>query len=59
MPDFTATMWRMLANPHPVRVLRLDPDAPATTISAGATATWKDAAGRFTADVKNATLVVE
>ncbi len=57
--DFRSVMWRLLANPHPVRALRFDPDAPATTITAGASATWKDAAARFTADVKNATLVVE
>jgi len=59
MPDFRATMWRLMVNPHPTRVLAMDPDAPATPIAAAGSKLWRDVAPRFAPDVRNAKLAVE
>ena len=59
MPDFRATIWRIMANPRPMRVLAFDPDAPAKSIAAPGAKPWREVAPTLAPDVGNAKLVVE
>lgn len=58
-PNFRSTMWRMLVNPHPVRVIAFDPDAPATPIAAPGTKVWREVAAQLAPGVRNGKLVVD
>lgn len=58
LPNLRSALWRLLANPHPTRVLALDPAPPTSTIRLPAAMTWAEAASRFTPDVRSAELAV-
>lgn len=58
IPNLRSVMFRILHNPNPTTAIVFDPAAALTQIALPATTTWADASKRFTADLKNAELVV-
>jgi hypothetical protein len=59
MPDLRSSLFRLLYIPRPMRVIRLDPTKPATTIELPATAVWADAAKLLDATTPNAHFVIK
>jgi hypothetical protein len=58
IPSLRSTLWRLMWDPHPARVLALESSTAGATISLPATTPWSEAQKSLKSDMKSAKLVV-